>query len=490
MKMEKVRLDEIFNLPGSMDFCRSIAVRDFPTICQPPCRSVPDVLRGRVWVTGMLAIIALAGLSSCASSTGRNGDRATALSRLEEPFERAGLMGNAPDRPQSKSSDGVTVAARALTDSEAREVYGANLAGKGIQAVWMRISNRTSAEQWMLAAHLDPDFYTADEAAHLFRFRRGGWGYEAMQQHFRDLTMRARIGPGETCEGHVLVPRKEGGRFVEINTNGTGKVRRFGFPLRTPDGHFDFEQMDVAAIQKQTQPVNLTRNQLRKRLEKLPAATTNEAGSGNGDPLNLVIVGETPLMMSSMSECGWAFTHRIDGTTVRRTISAALSGNAYLTAPVSSLYVFERKQDVAFQRARSNLSQRNHLRLWLAPFTVEGRPVWIGQVSRDIGIKLTRESPTLTTHVIDPMVDESRQFVLESLLFRFRISDFGFTRASAPVPRTKPRHNLAGDPYFTDGLRLVLFLSQEPVSTERVRNLGWERTVQGPIEFGQSGRAR
>lgn len=33
------------------------------------------------------------------------------------------------------------------------------------------------------------------------------------------------------------------------------------------------------------------------------------------------------------------------------------------------------------------------------------------------------------------MVDESKQFVLESLLFRFRISDFGFTRASAPVSR-------------------------------------------------------
>ena len=256
-----------------------------------------------------------------------------------------------------------------------------------------------------------------------------------MQQRFRDLTMRARIGPGETHEGHVLVPRKEGGRYVEITTNGHGKVRRFGFPLHTPDGHFDFERMNVAGIQKQSRPDNLSRSQLRTRLEKLPATVTNEKGTADGDPVNLVIVGDSSLMMSAMSECGWAFTHRIDGTTVRRMITAALAGNPYLTAPVSSLYVFGRKQDVAFQRARTNLSQRNHLRLWLAPFTVEGKPVWVGQVSRDIGIKLTSQSPTLTTHVIDPMVDESRQFVLESLLFRFRITDFGFTRASAPAPR-------------------------------------------------------
>lgn len=425
--------------------------------------------------------------AACASSTMHTGDRATVLSRLEAPL---GLGGDAPEHPQSQTLDGVTTSARILTDAEARKVFGVDLAGKGIQAVWMRITNRTTTEQWMLASHLDPDHFTADEAAHLFRHRWGGLDYPAMQQRFRDLTMRARIGPGETHEGYVLVPRKEGGRYAEITTNGAGKVRRFGFPLRSPDGHFDFERMDVTAIQERNRPVNLTRSQLRKHLERLPATVTNAEGSAAGDPLNLVIVGETPLMMSSMSECGWAFTHRIDSTTVRRMITAALRGNPYLTAPVSSLYLFGRKQDVAFQRARSNLSQRNHLRLWLAPFTLEGRPVWVGQVSRDIGIKLTTKSPTLTTHVIDPMVDESRQFVLESLLFRFRISDFGFTRAAPPAPRDRPRHNLAGDPYFTDGLRLVVFLSRAPVGMEQVRNLGWDQTKQGPIEFGQSGSFR
>jgi len=68
---------------------------------------------------------------------------------------------------------------------------------------------------------------------------------------------------------------------------------------------------------------------------------------------------------------------------------------------VSGLYVFGRKQDVALQRARRSISQRNHMRLWLAPFRVEGNSVWVGQVSRDIGVKVTPKSPTLTTHVID-----------------------------------------------------------------------------------------
>lgn len=431
----------------------------------------------------LFAVAAL--VASCAPSTPRTGERDPLPPAIRGPVEWLTSNPEAPDTVQMKTLERVTTSARLLTDAEARCLYGADLAGKGIQAIWMKIRNDTPGDQWMLAAHLDPDFYTADEAAYLFRHRWAGVGHGGVRQRFRNLTMRARIGPGETCEGHVLVPRHEGGRFVEISLNGSGKVRRFGFPLRTADGHFDFERMDVETLWKRGKPANLNRSQLRDALPRVPATAADKSGGHSGDPLNLVIVGNASTMMAAMSECGWAFTHRIDGTTVRRMISAALNGNPYLTAPVSSLYLFGRKQDVAFQRSRSNLSQRNHMRLWLAPFTLEGSPVWIGQVSRDIGIKLTTESPTLTTHKIDPMVDESRQFVLESLLFRFRIRDFGFARASPPAPRDQPRRNLTGDEYFTDGLRLVVVLSETPVPSENVRNLGWDQTSKGPVEFGQ-----
>ena len=356
-----------FTLPSGFVFCRSVEVTNF-------------------LIHSVIVTLCLFCLGSCASTGTTGGDRSTGISSLGMPIHLTGDGSDAPDSPQTKTIEGVTTDARILPDAEARKLYGVNLAGKGIQAVWMRVSNKTSGDQWMLAAHLDPDYYTADEAAYVFRHKWGGLGYVEMQQRFRDLTMRARIGAGETHEGHVLVPRKEGGRYVEITTNGHGKVRRFGFPLRTPDGHFDFERMNVAENQKQSRPDNLSRSQLRTRLEKLPTTVTNEKGTAKGDPINLVIVGDSSLMMSSMSECGWAFTHRIDGTTIRRMITAALVGNPYMTAPVSSVFVFGRKQDVAFQRARTNLSQRNHLRLWLAPFTVEGTPVWVGQVSRDIGI--------------------------------------------------------------------------------------------------------
>lgn len=411
------------------------------------------------------------------------------LAACATPAERSAnsaSISRGADGIQTQTIDGVSVSASLLSDGEARRHYGVNLASKDLQAVWLRVVNRTRDENWLLTANMDPNYFTADEAAYLFRnvWRRLGLG--GTQQRFRDLAMRSRLAPGGTYEGHVLLPRSAGGRFVEVTINGNGRVRRFGFPLRTPDGHFDFENLNPAKIYADQKRPDLTRSQLRARLEQLPSAVTNATGTASGDPLNIIIVGEPAQMMAALSECGWSFTHRLDGTTVRHMISAALSGKPYLTAPVSSLYLFGRKQDLAFQRSRMNIAQRNHMRLWLAPYTVEGRSVWVGQLSRDIGVKLTRKSPTLTTHVIDPMVDEARQFLLESLLFRYRIESFGFVRASPPATPQQARTNLTDDPYITDGLRLIVLISAKPVPAEQVRNLGWARTEKGPIEFGQS----
>jgi hypothetical protein len=119
-------------------------------------------------------------------------------------------------------------------------------------------------------------------------------------------------------------------------------------------------------------------------------------------------------------------------------------------------------------------------------FTVEGRSVWVGQVSRDIGIKLTRKSPTFTTHVIDPLVDETRQYLLESLLQRHLVAEFGFVRAFDAADLGQPRRNLADDPYISDGMRLIVVLATQPTRIEDVRNLGWRQTTLGPIERAQS----
>jgi hypothetical protein len=41
------------------------------------------------------------------------------------------------------------------------------------------------------------------------------------------------------------------------------------------------------------------------------------------------------------------------------------------------------------------------------------------------------------------------------------------------APIEQPRGNLTGDPYFTDGHRIVLWVSSESVSSGRIEFLPW-----------------
>ena len=84
------------------------------------------------------------------------------------------------------------------------------------------------------------------------------------------------------------------------------------------------------------------------------------------------------------------------------------------------------------------------------------KPVWVGQVSRDIGIRFTTRTWYLTTHKIDPNVDDSREYVFGDLIHIYRVGHFGYVKGVKRAGKKPPRKNLTGVPYFTDGFRLVI----------------------------------
>jgi hypothetical protein len=196
------------------------------------------------------------------------------------------------------------------------------------------------------------------------------------------------------------------------------------------------------------------------------------------DPLNIAFVGEAKDLYYSLLRAGWDETETVYGKSVLKTGTSALFGSEYRYAPVSALYAFGRSQDAAFQRARSTINERNHLRIWLTPIRYDGKPVWIGQISRDIGVRFTRK--TITTHKIDPDVDETREFLVEDLAYAQGLAAIGHVVGVGAAPYEQPRENLTGDPYFTDGLRAVMWLSASPVSISgiEIRDLGAAPTEQ------------
>jgi len=408
---------------------------------------------------------------------------------------------------QSKTVGHINVSVSILTDEQARQHFGVDFARHELQALWMSVRNGSDRRLWFIRNMLDPDFYSAEEAALLVQDEVPRDSRQPLHQYFRDESIRVQLAPQTVSEGFVFLPRVEGGRYVDIRLQGdvfledsqqrdalanagTAPARpprelRFDFALPLPDGDFDYERLDPAHTYAGQALPNLTLDELRVTLERLPCCATDAEGGREGDPLNFVVVGESADVLNSLSRSGWSFTHRIDLRTVRREIGAAIGGTAYPVAPVSSLYVFGRKQDVALQRARRSIAQRNHMRLWLAPFRCEEHPVWIGQVSRDIGVKVTPKSPTLTTHVIDPQVDATREYLLHSLIGEGFVDRFGFVKGSAAGTPSQPRINLTGDPYHSDGMRLVVVLAPEPIPPDEIRSLLWEQSA-APIAEGQS----
>ena len=388
---------------------------------------------------------------------------------------------------QSETVQDVTVSVAVLDDGQAEARYGVDLADQDLQAVWLRIENGSPQRLWLLVAALDPSYYSADEAAFMFRTAIRPADMEALRQRFRDATIPYMLEPGSVNEGHLIVSRAEGGRYVNVELAGHERLLRFGFAVVLPDGDFDYERLKVERTYADQPPRDLEEGALRDWLEALPCCTHDADGEDEGDPLNVVINGDREQLLTAVARSGWSFTHRITLRSIQREIGAAIANSEYAVAPVSSLYAFGRKQDLALQRARRSIAQRNHMRLWLAPVTYRGRPVWVGQVSRDIGVKFTDKSATFTTHVIDPAVDEAREYLLQSLLTRQSVQRFGFVKSMEAAPVDTPRRNLTDDPYFTDGLRLVVILADEPVPPERARNLHWEEAA-GPIAPQQQGQ--
>jgi hypothetical protein len=189
--------------------------------------------------------------------------------------------------------------------------------------------------------------------------------------------------------------------------------------------------------------------------------------------LNLVIVGGLDDAFPALVRRGWRPTETKWSGAIMRVATSALSGERYLNAPVSDLYLFGRPQDLALQKARDSVHQRNHLRLWLSPIRYRGRAVWVGQISRDIGSRLTLHSPTLTTHKIDPDVDEARTALAEDMAYSQGLAVVGYAGGVGRAAQDAPRENLTTDPYYTDGDRLVLVFAHRPVSLAAIRRFSW-----------------
>jgi hypothetical protein len=376
-------------------------------------------------------------------------------------------------RASVQERDGLRISVAALSAEESRRYFGEDLDGKEVQPVWLQIENQTDTPVHYLPAWTDPAYFSPSEVSWMFHRSFSAGHNQSIDEHFLKNTLSGAIAPKGTASGFVLTHRTEGTKYVNVALFSSGNFQQFRFVVPVPGGKWDFQQVNLKALYPPEKVTNLDLPGLKATLEALPCCVSNKEGSRWGDPLNLVIVGNPPFIVFPFVERGWNLTEPFDFAASRKAAMAFIFGEAYESSPVSPLYLYGRPQDLALQKIRNKISQRNHLRGWLAPFTFQGQTVWVGQISRDIGVRLTTKSWYGTTHKIDPEADADRDYLLQDLAATGFVRAFGYVGGVGAAPITAPRPNLTGDPYYTDGKRLVVFLGTEPVALDKIETVKW-----------------
>jgi len=389
------------------------------------------------------------------------------------------------DRAATRSAGELDVSVSVLSAAESRAVYGVDLADRNMQPVWIEVTNNGPSAFWLISAGLDPNFFPPSEAAGAFANGARSEPVAGLEQRFEALAFRNPVAAGKSVSGFVLTNLEQGVKMVQVDLFASGRFESLSFLATVPGFRSDYRERKVfeEEIYPPEQIVDYDdESELRQALESLPCCVTNEDASRNGDPLNLVVIGGVEDAFPALVRRGWQPTEQTWSGSVMKMIGSALSGDRYPYAPVSPLYLFGRPQDLALQKARDSVHQRNHLRLWLSPLRFRGQAVWVGQISRDIGTRLTIHSPYLTTHKIDPDVDEARTALLEDMAYSQSLAELGLVAGVGAAERNAPRENLTRDPYFTDGFRGVMIFTARPTALTEIQVLPWVLLEGGYID--------
>jgi hypothetical protein len=377
------------------------------------------------------------------------------------------------ERVETQEREDLRVSVAVLSREEAKRAFGLDLYARQIQPVWLRLQNRGDKPYWLMLHGLDPSYFSPREAAYKNHLPLRPGTNRRIDAHFERLGIVPALPPRGETTGFAFANVKLGTKEVQVRLLTERDVEDFHFYVSVPGFRADYAHVDWEKLREHLDIVDLeTEEALLGALEDLPCCTTRKDGSGSGDPLNLVVIG-SPDGLLSFVRAGWDETELLTFASAWRTFRAFFGGE-YRYSPMSALYFDGRAQDLGLQKARDTIHERNHLRLWATRYRYRGDPVWVGTITRDIGVYFTTRAWNLTTHAIDPDVDEARHYLLEDLLTTESVRALALIPGVGRADRNAPHRNLMLAPYWTDGRRALLWLAPpgEEIPFEQVESFG------------------
>jgi hypothetical protein len=395
----------------------------------------------RIAVPGILALLAVSGCATQAFSP--------------SPVESAEFI----QRGISKLVRSVEVTAAVPSAEETRAIFGVDLYADGTQPVWLRVENRGNTHARVALFSIDENYFSPLEIAWQYRKKFRSSDRDELERWFVSIGLPRHIPAGESRSGYVFTHATEGTKGFNVDVFSDFQSMQFTFFVPLPGFRPDYMDVDFQSLYAEEEIIRTDQASLRAIIDSATCCTANEAGQLVGDPLNIVIVGTPVAIRRSLLRGGWQEPE----------------SKSPLTRVARDHYYQGRPPDGTFYISRPDGLERKELRLWLTPILVDDETSWIGHISYDMSGTLLTQDPS--NYRIDPDVDAARMFLMQNFWYNQSLRAIALAAGVPPATIDAPRSNFREAEYFTDGRRIVLFISETPIDMGETEIIFWESPV-------------
>jgi len=182
--------------------------------------------------------------------------------------------------------------------------------------------------------------------------------------------------------------------------------------------------------------------------EDVPRVTHTASGIP-GDPLNVALIGTEEDLKRIMKAAKWYAADPLNIRDDLKIAAAAVLKHPYDDAPVSNLFLFGRKEDLAFEQPVGNdPRKRHHVRFWKTQLVdAADRPVWVGSAIFDDRVGISRKTGQITHHTAAD-IDTERDYLFTDLKRTGELAEFFIVE---DFHKVREGRNGGGDPWHTDG---------------------------------------
>lgn len=355
-----------------------------------------------------------------------------------------------------------TVRASVPGKDEAEAIFGIPVYDRGIQPVWLQITNHADHRARVILSSIDREYFPPNEVAYIHRKQFSKQGWSDLEAYLHANALPRQIGPGDTSSGWVFTHASTGSKAFNLDIYGvdeTPSYEQFTFFIEVPGFVPDHRSVDFQELYRAGDIRDVDSTALKALLAEIPCCTRNRDGSAHGRPVQIFIVSEGLALLRALLRAGWNET-------------SYARDEDYLAG---ADYFYGRPPDGIFRKGRDQKSERAELALWLAPVRVDGQPLWVGQFKTAIGRRYAIGERFLGV-TLDPDTTEGRDYMLQDLWYAQALKHWAWSKTGHAVSQDQPEQDLHGNPWFAaDAYRAVIWVSGDPISMDKATPLEWGR---------------